>query len=134
MSATCIAQEMQIDLQRSGGFGTGSVKGLRNSGPEKLQVVQEWPRPRSLLDLGGLLGLVEFFKRCMKTNAEIASSLTDMTTKNMYVAIWDERCSKAFSILNEALTSGPVLISPHWETPILLHIDAYVHALGAALP
>ena len=43
--------------------------------PEKVRAVSEWPRPVTLRDLRGLLGLSGYYRRFLKGYAEVAAPL-----------------------------------------------------------
>ena len=46
-----------------------------SSDPGKVRAVSEWPRPESLHDLHGFLGLSGYYQRFLKRYAEVAGPL-----------------------------------------------------------
>ena len=64
--------------------------------------------------------------------AMLASPLNDLTRKTLTDRItWSEAANQAFGTLREALCSEPVLITPDFAFPLIVHTDAsevgYVH-------
>lgn len=46
---------------------------------------------------------------------------------------WTSTCQAAFELIIEKLTSAPVLAFSNWQLPYVLHTDASMTGLGAAL-
>nr|GEW12927.1 DNA-directed DNA polymerase [Tanacetum cinerariifolium] len=46
---------------------------------------------------------------------------------------FDDKCQKAFELLNEKLTCAPVIVSPYWNLPFELMCDASDFAVGVVL-
>lgn len=49
--------------------------------PEKVVAVQNWPKPCSLTELRGFIGLLQFFRRFIKDFSKIAAPLTSLSRK-----------------------------------------------------
>lgn len=79
--------------------------------PEKVRVVQQWPKPSNLTELCVFLGLVKFFQSFITCFNDIAAPLKDLTWKDMYLSRWDDGSTKAFTTLKEALTTSSILIT-----------------------
>lgn len=62
----------------------------------KLQAVKEWPQPRNLKQLRGLLGLTRYYRRFVKGYAQLTVSLTDLLKKNAFN--WNDSATRAFEI------------------------------------
>lgn len=101
--------------------------------PAKVEVVKNWPRPRSLTKRRSVLGLVQFFRRFIKDFSKRAGPLTALTQKNVGIRGWDVQAELAFDDMKRALTTVPVLRPPIWSEPFRLHIDASKMAVGATL-
>jgi hypothetical protein len=113
------------------GFIVGR-EGLRMA-PTKITVIEDWPKPESVTEVRGFLGLVQLFRRFISRFSEIAAPLTNLTKKNNSVSHWDSSCDKAFVTLKEAVKSAPVLQSPNWKKPFRCHVDASQLAVGGTL-
>lgn len=121
--------------------------------PEKVRAVSEWPRPVTLRDLRGFLGLSGYYRRFLKGYAEVAAPLQrllqgqkgrrkgkkvskgthykgDGSTREK----WNSSCETAFAKLKQMLTEAPVLGFPDFSCGFILEIDASFNGLGAVLP
>lgn len=113
--------------------------------PEKVQAVQDWPRPVTVKQLQTFLGLAGYYRRYIEKFAHIAAPLYDAmkekeaeeksrkTTKARKQVAWTEECEIAFETLKERLTSAPVLTFADFGKPFILHVDASNEGLGAVL-
>ena len=63
--------------------------------PKKIEVVVEWPRPTTVIEIRSFLGLVGYYRRFMKDFYKIAVPLTRLTQKNIKF-IWTDRCKEYF--------------------------------------
>jgi hypothetical protein len=83
------------------GGGTVSVD------PAKTAVVQNWPRPKSLKELRGFLGLCNYFRKFVRGYSTIAAPLTALTSEKVVFDWnnWTEEAATAFSHLKSVLTS-----------------------------
>ena len=51
--------------------------------PERIQAIEEWPRPLCLRDVRAFYGLASYYRRFVKGFANIAEPLTSLTKKNV---------------------------------------------------
>ena len=80
------------------------------------------------------LGLVGYYQRFIPGFATLASPLNDLTRKALPDRItWSEAADQAFGTLREALCSEPLLITPDFASPLILHTDASEVGLGGVL-
>lgn len=98
----------------------------------KLDIIQKWPRPRTVSDLRSFLGLANYYRHFIKGFAQVAAPLNELVRASSTQA-WGEEEQKAFEALKEALVSYPVLQSPNPNAPFILHTDASAYATGASL-
>ena len=117
--------------------------------PAKVQVVTDWPRPRSVYEIRSFLGLANYFRRFIRSYAKIASPLTDLlkgipstdkkgkllqwgklsaeqarSVEQSFIAKWTPQCAQAFSVLKQALVSAPVLALPDFSRSFTVVCDA----------
>ena len=100
--------------------------------PVKLEAVRKWPRPKTVKDIQKFLGFCNFYRRFVKNYSELARPLFDLTKKGEPF-IWTERQDTAFTGLQDALTSSPVLLLPDYGRPFTLYTDASDYATSAIL-
>lgn len=119
---------------------------------EKLRAVSEWPRPETLRNLRGFLGLSGYYWRFLKGYAEFASLLQHLLQskgagkkgkKVMRGANpkgdgcirdkWDSSCETTFLNLKQMLTDATVLEFPDFSHGFVLETDTSFSCLGAVL-
>lgn len=102
--------------------------------PRKLEVVREWPRPKSAHEVRSFLGLTQYFRRFIKDYSLIAAPLHKLLQKESK-CVWTKECEAAFLKLKQALLSAPVLSMPDYNEAYELEVwtDASNTAVGAVL-
>lgn len=98
---------------------------------EKVLVVQQWPRPTSLRDLRGFLGLRRFYQHFIKGYATIATPLIHILTLEQFD--WTSVAYFAFLTLKDAVSTAPVLGLPNFSFPFTLETDALGSGMAAVL-
>ncbi|KAF5442968.1 hypothetical protein F2P56_035573 [Juglans regia] len=73
-----------------------SYKGV-NVDSRKVEAIVAWPKPKTITELKGFLGLTGYYRKFVKDYASIARPLTKMLKKNNF--IWSEEEEKAFEAL-----------------------------------
>lgn len=115
-----------------------SASGLKPQ-PSKVQAVQQLTPPKTVKELQGFLGLVNFYRKFIKDFAKIASPLNNLlkgrkVTKNDKTHLeWNEEALHAFSTLKNSLTTDIVLAFPDFRKPFNLTTDASDKAIGGVL-
>ena len=110
--------------------GRGSVKPQE----EKVQTIQTWPRPRTKKQVKSFLGLVGYYQRFIPAFATLASPLHELTRRALPDRVeWTEEVDEAFLSLRRALCTEPLLITPDFNLPFVVHTDASEVGLGAVL-
>lgn len=109
-----------------------SNKGIQVNS-DKISIIKEWPKPESISEVRGFLGLASFFRRFIKGFSDIALPLTSLTKKGNSIQNWDESCAKAMDELKLRLTSSPILSHPDFKKPFKCHVDASQFAVGGTL-
>jgi len=107
-------------------------KGELRMDPMKLKAVQDWPKPKKVKDIQQFLGFCNFYRRFVQDYSILAQPLFDLTKKDTPWA-WTHLQETAFTALQHALTSVPVLILPDYDKPFTLITDASTYATGSIL-
>ncbi|CAM4623274.1 unnamed protein product, partial [Caretta caretta] len=110
--------------------GRGMVKPQLN----KLEAIQNWPRPNRKKQVRAFLAVVGYYRRFIPHFTTRASSLTDLIkARGPDMVKWTGAAEKAFMDLRTALCSNPVLIAPDFKKEFILQTDASEVGLGAVL-
>jgi len=98
----------------------------------KIQAILEWEPLTKVTELRSFLGLVNYYRRFIKSYLAIAAPLTDLLKKN-WAWDWNSKCQGAFEALKRAVTEEPVLTLPDFNKPYEVHTDASDFAIGGVL-
>lgn len=113
-----------------------SQKGVMTD-PEKVEMVQSWPRPTMVRKVQSLLGFVGYYRRFIPKFAQKARALHGLlrgaVAASRQKVKWTEECQKAFEALKHAMVEAPVLAYADYALPFRLYTDASLHGLGAVL-
>ena len=112
--------------------------------PEKIQKVQDWPRPSNVDDVRAFLGFTGYYRRFVRDFSRISRPLNEMLAgiqrKKSKKKItepkpwkWGAEEENAFRELKTQLTTPPILGFPDFTKPYILHVDACGSGLGAVL-
>ena len=101
---------------------------------DKVNAVQNAPRPKTKKQLRSFLGLVGYYRRFIPNFAAIAAPLTDRTKKGEpTVVTWGDAEEMAFKTLKKKLEKEPILHLPDLTLPFILRTDASDVGIGAIL-
>ena len=110
--------------------------------PSKVEVVKDWPVPKTVSEVRLFLGFVGYYRRFIQGFSAIAKTLYSFTKglesqcKNIAkktLVKWGDKEEKAFQELKDACISAPVLGYPDYTLPFILHTDSSTDGLGAVL-
>ena len=90
---------------------------------DKMQAIKEWELPKNVSKLRSFLGLVNYYRRFIKSYSARAAPLTDLLKKKVQRR-WSSECQRAFEDLKKAVTEEPVLVLPDYSKPFEVHTDA----------
>lgn len=99
--------------------------------PAKIEVIKNWPVPRSIKEVRSFLGLAGYYRRFVRQYASVAGPLTDLLKKDAIG--WTERQQHAFEALKSALGSAPVSSLPDFSKEFHVETDASGIGAGAVL-
>jgi len=108
--------------------GNGKVR----MDPVKVQGITQWPTPSCVKDVCSFLGFCNFYRAFISDFSNIARPLNDLTCKNRQWH-WSDECETAFQNLKKVCASEPVLKTPDWTKPFVMHTDASGYALGVVI-
>ena len=91
--------------------------------PKKIEVVQDWKKPATVIKIRSFLGLAGYYRWLVKNFSKIAAPLTKLTQKNVKF-VWSTTCEKSFHELKELLTFAQVLALPNETEGFVVYCDA----------
>ena len=102
---------------------------------ENVWAVQEFPMPKTYMQVHAFCGLVGHYRRFIKGFANIARPLYDMLGEEVKMGLVDlpPETREAMAVLKGKVQSAPVLVFPDFKKPFLLETDASKEGLGAVL-
>jgi hypothetical protein len=100
---------------------------------EKVQVLKDFPRPKSVDEVKRFVGMIGYFRRLVCNFSARVEPLQKLSQKPSRNFAWDAACEKAFIELRDELTRSPVcqLFDP--DLPTLIKTDASEMAMGGVL-
>ena len=100
--------------------------------PEKVDKIVNYPVPKNIRELRGVLGLFSYYRRFIKDFSQRADPLYELLKKESNYE-WTEKQQKAFEELKQKITTAPVVKYPDFEQPFFLYTDASITGVGAVL-
>lgn len=100
--------------------------------PDKVESIRVWPEPQDIKQLRSFLGLAGYYCKFVRHFAIIARPLTDLLKKGT-LFVWTSVHSSAFSALQQALMTAPVLAHPNFTRSFQIQTDASEGGVGAVL-
>ena len=132
--ANLTLNESKCEFAKSSVEFLGTVvdaNGIR-ADPKKVQAITEMETPKDPSELRRFLGMVNQLSKFQPHVADLTKPLRDLlSTKNNWT--WGEAQQRAFSALNEGLTSTPTLALYDASRETRLSTDASSFGLGAVL-
>jgi hypothetical protein len=100
--------------------------------PSKVQEVMHWKPPTSIYQIHSFLGLAGYYHHFIPDFSRIAKLMTELLKKSVKFS-WDQKYEDAFHILQDHLTTAPVLAQPDVSKPFDIYCDASGTGLGCVL-
>ncbi|CAF2035716.1 unnamed protein product [Rotaria magnacalcarata] len=104
--------------------------------PDLVKSVTNFPQSKKIKDVQSFLGLTGYYRRFIKDYSKIAEPLQQQlqnSQKGNHHFNWSRECTGAFEILKKRLTNARIMITPNFEQPFILELDACEYGVGAVL-
>ena len=79
--------------------------------PEKIKAILDMPAPRTVKEIIGFLGRLQYISRFIPRLTNICDPIFRLLRKNQPM-VWNDDCQHAFEKIKECLLSLPVLVPP----------------------
>ncbi|CAB0039016.1 unnamed protein product [Trichogramma brassicae] len=99
---------------------------------ERVRPIHDYPTPRNVKQVRRLLGMVGWYSRFIKNEAEIKVPLARLLRKDTPF-VWGADQEQAFATLKQSLSEAPVLVRPDFDKEFAIQTDASDYAIGAVL-
>ena len=100
--------------------------------PKKIVVIVNLEAPRNVKQLRAMLGHMGYYRKFIKTYAQITAPMEKLLNKDATFC-WDEECQHNLDVLKEKMVNALILIFPDWKKEFHVHVDASCIVLGAVL-
>lgn len=104
---------------------------------EKVKAIIDYKKPKTIHELRRFLGIINFYRRCLKNAASHQAILTDYLKdskkKDKRLVVWTSKAEKAFKFCKDELLRITTLTHPAPSVPLILTCDASDIAVGASL-
>lgn len=112
----------------------GHIVGQSHCQPKKTNTesILQFGQPCTRKALQCFLGMAGYYRRYCRNFSSVAALLMSLTSGKVPF-IWTPQCQQAFETLKHLLASDPVLRSPDFTKPFILHVDASIEGIGAVL-
>jgi hypothetical protein len=102
--------------------------------PDKVEAVQNWPGPKYVTKVRGVLGLAGYYQRFISQFATLATPLMDMTKKTPEFRLTPQ-VQSTFEQIKDAMVRALVLVIPATSpnARYALYTDASRFTMGAVM-
>lgn len=97
----------------------------------KVKAILEWPKPITITELRGFLGLIGYYRKFVRNYGILAQPLTNLLKQGNF--FWTAEADASFLALKKALTTTPTLTIPNFNEPFIITTDASNTGIGAVL-
>eukprot|EP00253_Pinus_taeda_P032197 PITA_32197 len=113
-------------------FKTKQGGGELKIDPYKVEVIVNWPKPKTTTEVRSFLGAAQYWRKFIANFSLIAAPLHALTGLNN-VFQWGGKQQKTFDTLKENISTTPILALPGLQRPFEIETDASDYVIGAVL-
>lgn len=118
-------------------FFLGYIVSSDSINKEKIESIINYPRPKTIHNLRRFIGIINYYRRCLKNAAHEQALLTeylkDSRKKDRRIIQWTAQAEAAFYKCKSELVDVTSLSHPALQAPLILTCDASDFAVGASL-
>ncbi len=109
-----------------------SQKGIQVT-PKKIEALLKVPLPETNKKLYTFLCSLTYYRTCIPKYGDLTSDLYAMCDTKKKLCQWNEKTTKQFTALKQALVQAPILAYPDYSEPFVVHSDASDIGISAVL-
>lgn len=98
----------------------------------KIATIEKLPPLVNVKGIRSFLGHASFYRRFIKEFSKVLKPLCNLLEKDA-IFNFDESCLEAFNVINERLTSAPIMVVSDWNEPFEIMCNATDYAVGTVL-
>ena len=98
---------------------------------QKIACIMQWPSPQSAKELRGFLGLIDYYRRFIKSYGVITQPFTTLLKKSSF--LWSSVVQEAFDKLKSTMIFALVLALPNFSQEFSIEADASNTSYGVVL-
>ena len=85
--------------------------------PEKIEKVQNWPVPKTVLQVREFIGISSYYRKFIPNFSEICAPLTNLTRKDIPY-LWSEKCQASFDTSKNKAdhSTHPIISQTRWRS------------------
>ena len=99
--------------------------------PEKIEMIQQWPKPTTGANMASCLGLATFLRDHCRHYAEVCAPLED--AKSQKNIEWTEKLDQHWALFKRMFANAPVLKFPDFNKPFVVATDASQTGVGGVI-
>jgi hypothetical protein len=99
--------------------------------PNNIKSTMDWPIPKTLKNLRGVLGLSSYYHKFVRKYGRISTPLTALTNYDGFS--WTLEETQDFEHLKEAMCKSPVLTTSDFTTTFIVECHASGNEIGVVL-
>jgi hypothetical protein len=92
--------------------------------PDKVEVIKNWPSPKSIFEVRSFHGLASFYQKFIRNFSGISAPMMDTVKKRHKSFHWTEEAEKSFNLLKRKITEQPILVLPDFSKTFQVRCDA----------
>jgi hypothetical protein len=92
--------------------------------PDKVEVIKNWPLPKSIFEVRSFHGLASFYRKSIRNFSGISAPMMDTMKKIHKSFHWTEEAEKIFNLLKRKITEQPILVLPDFKKTFQVKCDA----------
>jgi hypothetical protein len=101
--------------------------------PDKVEVINNCPSPKSIFEVRSFHGLASFYRKFIRNFSGISTSMMETVKKRHKSFHWMEEAEKSFNLLKRKITEQPILVLPYFNKTFQVKCDASGFAIGVVL-